>query len=43
MSTETLVEQDHWRAVGDHGFGVREVTGSNPAGEPPFFEGVRIG
>ncbi len=29
-----------WRAMGDHGFGVREVLGSNPGGEgePPFLK-----
>ncbi len=25
-----------WRAMGDHGFGVREVPGSNPGGNPHF-------
>ncbi len=28
-----------WRAMGDHGFGVREVPGSNPGGTP-IFEGI---
>ena len=28
-----------WRAMGDHGFGVWEVPGSNPGGTP-IFEGV---
>ena len=26
-----------WRAMGDHGFGVREVMGSK-SGEPPFLK-----
>ena len=27
-----------WFAMGNHGFGVREVPGSNPGGEPPFLK-----
>ncbi len=30
-----------WRGMGGDGFGVREVTGSNP-GVTPIFEGVSI-
>ena len=27
-----------WRAMGDHGFGVREVTGLKSRGNPPFLK-----
>ncbi len=43
MGTEMLDGQRHraWRAMGDHGFGVREVPGSNPGlGGTPIFDGV---
>ena len=31
-----------WYAMGDHGFGVREVRGSNPRGNTPPFLGVSV-
>ena len=30
--------QAWWAIMGDQGFGVREVRGSNPRGEPPFLK-----
>ncbi len=42
MGTETgRAASQVWRAMGDHGFGVRKVPGSNPGGNP-IFEGVRL-
>ena len=42
MGTETgRAASQAWRAMGDDEFGVREVTGSNPGGNP-IFAGVSI-